>query len=197
MDVVRPSSFRKMRKMTSYGGLIILSLGSNQAGPWGSPCETLSRALDEMTRQGIKPVARSMLYRTAPYGHLTQDTFVNAAVLIETPIPADSLLRLFKQIEAMSGRTLAGPRWGPRPLDIDIIDYKAVVRNWKMKRPVLGKRVILPHAEAHKRAFVLRPIAEIAPLWHHPVFGLTANQLLKKPGVARAGVVLEQLPHRL
>lgn len=184
-----------MQNMTNYGGLTIISLGSNLTGPWGPPRETLHRAVDEITRVGVQPVARSMLYRTAPYGGVAQEAFLNAALLIETTIAAYSLLKLFKQIEAGAGR-IAGPRWGPRPLDLDIIDYKGIVRNWKMKCPILGMRVILPHAEAHKRAFVLEPIAEIAPRWRHPVFKLTAAQLLKRLGVARAGEVLECLGER-
>jgi 2-amino-4-hydroxy-6-hydroxymethyldihydropteridine diphosphokinase len=182
--------------MRFYGDLTVISLGSNMTGSWGSPQEMVSRALKEIACLGVRPIAQSMLYKTAPYGGVRQEAFVNAAALIETPRSAQVLLRLFKQIEARAGRAYSGRgglRWGPRPLDIDIIDYKGVVRNWKMRAPILGMSVILPHAEAHKRAFVLRPLAEIAPFWHHPVFGLTASELLKKPGVAKAGAVLEKL----
>lgn len=182
--------------MPGYGGLIIISLGSNVVGPWGTPCETLRRAMDEISRYGVRLIHGSMLYRTSPYGGIRQDAFLNAAALIETQIPAHPLIRLFKQIEAQAGRT-HGPRWGPRPLDIDIIDYKRTICSWKMREPILGKRVILPHAEAHKRAFVLRPLLDIAPLWHHPVYGLTPKQMLKKPWVASSGAVLERLDSRL
>lgn len=180
--------------MTGYGRLIIIALGSNLAGPWGTPPEALSRALDQISRMGIKVAARSMLYRTAPYGNIGQEAFFNAAALIETPMAATALLRLFKSIESKAGRNLKGARWSPRTLDLDIIDYKRIILNWRQKRPVLGMPLILPHAEAHKRAFVLRPMAEIVPNWHHPVFGLTPAQLMKTPGVLRAGEVLESLP---
>jgi 2-amino-4-hydroxy-6-hydroxymethyldihydropteridine diphosphokinase len=140
-----------------------------------------------------------MLYRTAPYGGIRQEAFLNAAALIETSLSALVLLELLKEIEARAGRAYTGRsgiRWGPRPLDIDIIDYKRIVCNWKMHTPLLGNKVILPHAEAHKRAFVLRPLAEIVPFWHHPIFGSTATELLKKPDVARAGAILEKLDSR-
>jgi 2-amino-4-hydroxy-6-hydroxymethyldihydropteridine diphosphokinase len=152
--------------------------------------------MDEISRYGVRLILGSMLYRTSPYGSIRQDAFLNAAALIETQIPAHPLIRLFKHIEAQAGRT-SGPRWGPRPLDIDIVDYKGIICNWKMREPVLGKRVILPHAEAHKRAFVLRPLLDIAPRWHHAVFGLTPSQMLKKPGVAASGAILERLECRL
>ncbi len=78
----------------------------------------------------------------------------------------------------------------PRPLDLDIVSYKGVIHNWKMQKPLEGKRVVLPHPRAHERAFVLQPIAEIAPFWHHPVFGLTAPELLKRPSVRQTGKIL-------
>jgi 2-amino-4-hydroxy-6-hydroxymethyldihydropteridine diphosphokinase len=182
--------------MYGYGGVIIISLGSNKSGTWGSPREALARAMDEISRSGVQPVAGSMLYRTKPYGSIRQDDFLNAAALIETQIPPCQLLRLFKENESEAGRT-AGRRWGPRPLDIDIIDYRGVIRNWKTRRPCLSRRVILPHAEAHKRAFVLRPILDIAPNWHHPVFGVSAAALLKNPAVARAGAILDCIGDRI
>jgi 2-amino-4-hydroxy-6-hydroxymethyldihydropteridine diphosphokinase len=97
-----------------------------------------------------------------------------------------------KRIEAQAGRRelKEAHRWIPRPLDLDIVSYKGVIHNWKMQKPLEGKRVVLPHARAHERAFVLQPLSEIAPFWHHPVFGLTAAELLKRPSVRQTGKIL-------
>jgi 2-amino-4-hydroxy-6-hydroxymethyldihydropteridine diphosphokinase len=170
--------------------MIIIALGSNMHGPWGMPCAAIIRALKEISDRGVKVAARSKLYVTKPYGSIPQAAFLNAAALIETSIPASTLLRLLKEIEAQAGRKQTA-HWGPRTLDLDIIDYKGRICNWKMKKPILGRRVILPHPEAHKRAFVLVPLQEVAPSWHHPVYRLKAAQLLRMPGTAQAGAVLE------
>ena len=81
-------------------------------------------------------------------------------------------------------------QWIPRPLDLDIVSYKGLIYNWKMNQPLEGGRVVLPHPRAHERAFVLRPLCEVAPFWHHPVFGLTAPELLKRPTVRQTGEIL-------
>ncbi|HZV21912.1 MAG TPA: 2-amino-4-hydroxy-6-hydroxymethyldihydropteridine diphosphokinase, partial [Hyphomicrobiales bacterium] len=80
-------------------------------------------------------------------------------------------------------------RWPPRQLDLDIICYKATICNWTGGRPLQGKPLVLPHPRAHERAFVLTPILDIAPNWHHPVFGLTAAQLLKRPIARGIGAI--------
>jgi 2-amino-4-hydroxy-6-hydroxymethyldihydropteridine diphosphokinase len=70
------------------------------------------------------------------------------------------------------------------------VSYKGTVRNWKGNWPKKGMRVTLPHPRAHERAFVLRPLADVAPFWHHPVSGLTPEQLLKWPKVRETGKIL-------
>jgi 2-amino-4-hydroxy-6-hydroxymethyldihydropteridine diphosphokinase len=59
-----------------------------------------------------------------------------------------------------------------------------------MQKPVEGMRVILPHPRAHERAFVLQPLSDVAPFWHHPVFGLSASEFLKRPAVRQTGKIL-------
>lgn len=189
--------------------MIIIALGSNLPGVWGTPQQALRRSLDELIQYGIQIIETSRLYNTLPYGVAAQANFLNAVAIISTPIPAPALLRVFKEIEAQAGRRYTntqvaarifrapvGPRpsqrWAPRPLDLDIVDYKGVVFNWKKGHPLVGCRVVLPHAGAHKRAFVLRPLSDVAPFWHHPVFGKTAVELLKQPTVRRAGAVLNE-----
>jgi len=172
--------------------MIILALGSNLDGVFGTPYQSISRALNELTASGIKIKDASRLYRTRAYSPYPQPDFLNAIATAHTPLPAHTLLEILKRIEAQAGRRelKEARRWIPRPLDLDIVSYKGVVYNWKMRRPLEGKRVVLPHARAHERAFVLQPLSEIAPFWHHPIFGLTAAELLKRPGVRQTGKIL-------
>ena len=172
--------------------MIILALGSNLDGVFGTPYQSISRALNELTASGIKIKDASRLYRTRAYSRHPQPDFLNAIATAHTPLPAHTLLEILKRIEAQAGRRelKEAHQWKPRPLDLDIVSYKGVIHNWKMQKPLEGKRVVLPHARAHERAFVLRPLSEIAPFWHHPVFGLTAAELLKRPYVRQTGKIL-------
>jgi 2-amino-4-hydroxy-6-hydroxymethyldihydropteridine diphosphokinase len=83
-------------------------------------------------------------------------------------------------LERKAGRRAGRPQ-GPRPLDIDILDYGGRRLGW----PGRGRRrarLVLPHPEAHRRAFVLVPLAQVAPHWRHPVLGASARALLDRLG---------------
>jgi len=172
--------------------MIIIALGSNLDGVFGTPYQSIRRALNELAASGIEIKDASRLYRTRPYGGCPQPDFLNAIATADTPLPAHALLEIFKRIEAQAGRHEAkdAHRWIPRPLDLDIVSYKGVVCNWKMRKPLERKRVVLPHPRAHERAFVLQPLSDVAPFWHHPVFGLTALEFLKRPAVRQTGKIL-------
>jgi 2-amino-4-hydroxy-6-hydroxymethyldihydropteridine diphosphokinase len=96
------------------------------------------------------------------------------------------LLRTFKQLERAAGRRF-GRHWGPRPLDLDIIDVRGTVLNWPPLHRVRGG-LILPHPEMAARAFVLVPLKEIAPHWHHPGLHRTIDQLLANQQQQRRNV---------
>ncbi len=172
--------------------MIIIALGSNLAGAFGAPKESLRRALDELATHGVQIKGTSRLYRTRAHGSRPQPDFLNAVATVDSPLPADALLEILKRIEAQAGRRPAKPVrfWLPRPLDLDIVSYKGIVHNWRLLKPLTGKRVVLPHPRAHQRAFVLQPLSDVAPFWHHPVFGLTASQLLRRPTVRATGAIL-------
>jgi 2-amino-4-hydroxy-6-hydroxymethyldihydropteridine diphosphokinase len=172
--------------------MIILALGSNLLGAFGTPMQSLCRALEELSASSVQIKDVSRLYRTRAQASRPQPDFLNAIVTAFTPLPADALLTILKRIEAQAGRhePKAARRWVPRPLDIDIVCYKGIICNWRRKKPIDGKRVVLPHPRAHERAFVLRPLSEAAPFWHHPVFGLTASEILKNPQVRETGAIL-------
>ena len=101
----------------------LAGFGANCPGPWGSPAETIARALRELESAGVRVVAVSPFYETAAIGRARQAPYVNAVALLDTDLPAEALLRLFKRIERNGGRR-GGRPWGPRTLDIDILDYR-------------------------------------------------------------------------
>jgi 2-amino-4-hydroxy-6-hydroxymethyldihydropteridine diphosphokinase len=97
------------------------------------------------------------------------------------------LLRLAKRIERQAGRRLGG-HWGPRSLDIDVLDYGGRSYGSPSRRRRRGQ-LVLPHPEMHRRAFVLVPLLEVVPHWSHPALGATARTLLARLGPShRRGV---------
>jgi 2-amino-4-hydroxy-6-hydroxymethyldihydropteridine diphosphokinase len=145
--------------------MILIALGSNLPGPWGSPRQTLLQALKEMPRHNIRIRSVSRLLETAPFGVTNQPGFVNAIALVETRLAPETLMRALHMIERKAGR-VRRKRWGPRTLDLDLIDYNGLVR-----RPARStiKPLALPHPGVNERTFVLQPLVEIAPRWRHPV----------------------------
>jgi len=177
-------------------GKILAGFGANCPGPWGSPAETIARALREMESAGVRVVAVSPFYETAAIGRARQAPYVNAVAMFDTDLPAEALLRLFKRIERNGGRR-GGRPWGPRTLDIDILDYKGLVRHWRGRRVDFARAgarpLVLPHPLAHQRPFVLKPLADIAPDWRHPVLRESADALLRHASRLGQGAVLKRL----
>ena len=168
---------------------LLLALGGNLSGPWGNPRAILGRACAELSRGGLHILRSSGVYATAPLGPGRQASYVNAVLLVEAGVAPAALLRLLKRIERRAGRRL-GPHWGPRCLDIDVLDYGGRRIGWPPQARVRG-RLILPHPEMHKRAFVLVPLLEIHPCWRHPAFGVAGRTLLGRLG-RRARVDVRQ-----
>lgn len=162
--------------------MILIALGSNRTGPWGNPRETVTRAIAALNTGGIRLKRASELLVSAPYGRTDQPPFVNAVVEVQTAMPPGMLLSRLHHIERLAGRrrTL---RWGPRTLDLDLIDYHG-----RICPPPC--RPVLPHPGIADRIFVLAPIAEIAPRWRHPVNRQTATTMLRWLDPAGEGRVL-------
>jgi len=156
---------------------VLLSLGSNIGDRAANIAEAVRRLNDET---GVSVKALSPLYRTAPVGPVAQDDFINGAVRIETTLDAEDLMRRCLSIEASMGRDrVNGLRWGPRIIDIDIILYD----NLTIATDVLT----LPHPRFRERAFVLVPLADIAPSWM--IDGRSLNELassIDHVGIERA-----------
>jgi len=161
---------------------ILIGLGSNVRGPWGDPLETIEETLRRFPQYGLTVTARSSVVSSAPYGVVDQPIFANAVAAISTSLPPAALLYRLHAIEADAGRR-RGQRWGPRTLDLDLLAYGPLTtaaparESWRR-----GRRhpLTLPHPEMAWRPFVLEPLAEIAPFWHHPVTGLTASQMSRR-----------------
>jgi len=130
---------------------VVLALGGNV----GDKVLSLRRAFRALASEpGIELTAVSRLYRTPPWGKTDQDWFVNACALGRTSLKPEALLERVKALEVKLGRAPA-ERWGPRVIDIDLIAYDNVA--------LKTERLTLPHPELFNRAFVLVPLAEIAP----------------------------------
>ena len=130
---------------------VVLALGGNV----GDKAKNLRRALRAIASEpGIELTAVSRLYRTAPWGKTDQDWFVNACALGRTSLKPETLLERVKKLEVELGREPA-ERWGPRVIDIDLVAYDGIA--------LKTEPLTLPHPELFNRAFVLIPLAEIAP----------------------------------
>jgi 2-amino-4-hydroxy-6-hydroxymethyldihydropteridine diphosphokinase len=177
-------------------GKAVVGLGANSPGVWGTPAETIAQALGEIERLNIAVLAVSPLYQTAAVGNARQAPYLNAVALLDTSLPPDALLRVLKEIERRSGRR-GGRPWGPRSLDIDIVDYRGLVRHWHGGHPDFaraGRRpLVLPHPLAHQRPFVLRPLLDIAPNWRHPALGQSARALWHRISKQGQGAVMKRL----
>lgn len=146
-----------------------VGLGSNL----GRPRRQLNRALDALdTLPGSRLLRRSRCYRTSPVGDPDQPDFVNAVAEIETALDPEALLDALQAIEHDHGRERdPARRWGPRTLDLDLLLFG--------DRRIASERLTVPHPRMHQRAFVLKPLAELAPALAVPGRG-TVEQLLAR-----------------
>jgi 2-amino-4-hydroxy-6-hydroxymethyldihydropteridine diphosphokinase len=156
--------------------MILIGIGSNVSGPWGPPAATVERAFAALDEAPLRLVNASRAIVTAPFGRTDQPDFVNAVAEIETALEPPALLAHLHAIERRAGR-LRTLRWGPRTLDLDLLDYHGLV---VPEAPGRDDGPVLPHPGIPERSFVLGPIAEIAPHWRHPVLDETAATLLAR-----------------
>ena len=153
-----------------------IGLGSNLDSP-GRQIETAFELLDGIADTRL--IARSSLYRSAPFGGVEQPDFVNAVAALRTRLSAVELLAHLQEIERVRGRERGGPRWGPRVLDLDLLVYSSEV----VDEPDLN----VPHPGIAERNFVLLPLRELAPELVVPGLGRVSNISVneQEPRIAR------------
>lgn len=141
-----------------------IGIGSNL----DRPMDQVKRAIEALDRlPGSRCTAVSPLYRNPPMGPPGQPDYVNAVAAVETAMKPHELLRALQNEEAVAGRRRHGQRWGPRPLDLDILLYG----DWIIAEPDLD----VPHPGIAHRAFVLVPLATIAPGLRIPRLGVVSR----------------------
>lgn len=144
---------------------VFIGLGSNL----GDRVANL-RAAGQRLGALVKIEKASQLYVAAPMGYVRDDAFVNAVIRGTTTLKPLELLEMMQAIEAAMGRR-PGVQYGPRPIDLDLLFYEAVQME--------TRKLTIPHPRISQRAFVLKPLAEIAPEFMHPVLYYTISQLLQ------------------
>jgi 2-amino-4-hydroxy-6-hydroxymethyldihydropteridine diphosphokinase len=164
--------------------LTYLALGSNLPGIWGAQPETLLRATTTLGKHVGPILSVSKTYKS-PSLSAGQPAYFNLVLACETRLGPTALLRVLKRIERSAGRRPRG-RWSARPLDIDIVMTGWQSVNWSKR---VSGTLSLPHPECHLRAFVLKPLLDIAPHWTHPILGVPAKTLLEGLPVQQRGFV--------
>jgi 2-amino-4-hydroxy-6-hydroxymethyldihydropteridine diphosphokinase len=152
--------------VTSY----LIALGSNRRGRFGAPACTIRAAARALGVERLSTVRATAAIGPAGRG------FANAAAILRSDLDPPALLAALKALERRFGRR-PGRRWGPRVIDLDIILWSG--GSW-------GENgLVVPHPDYRGRAFVLEPLAEIAPHWRDPLTGATPRHLLHRLRRAR------------
>jgi 2-amino-4-hydroxy-6-hydroxymethyldihydropteridine diphosphokinase len=153
-----------------------VALGSNLAGGFPASEELLEAALAQFPQAGLPVLAKSRWWRSVAWPDPKGHEYRNGVAIVEANGPPQAVLEALFAIERAFGRIRGAPN-APRTLDLDLIAHGREI----IDRPGL----ILPHPRAHERLFVMGPLAEIAPAWHHPVTGKTAAELARDATVGR------------
>lgn len=177
-----------------------VALGSNQTTGASPPEAILRAALAALQSESVRLRAVSRFFSTPAFPAGAGPDYVNAVALLATPLAPEELLAHLHTVEAAFGRVRIR-RWGARTLDLDLIASGQAVRpdpaglrHW-MDLPAADQQrlapaeLILPHPRLQDRAFVLVPLADVAPGWRHPLTGRTVMEMLKAlPAAAVAEV---------
>jgi len=151
--------------------LILVAIGSNLPSPeFGPPRATCEAVLAELSRRGLRIVRRSRWFESVPVPLSDQPWFVNGMAIVQTSLSPGDLLALLHETERRFGRERREVN-AARILDLDLIAYGDLVRT--------DAPPLLPHPRLHERAFVLLPLADVAPDWRHPADGRTLPEMIR------------------
>lgn len=167
----------------------VIALGANLNLRGNSPNVTLQQALDALSRQNVLIRTTSRFFATPCFPAGAGPDYVNAAAWVETDKSPAALLHLLHEVEHIFGRERV-QRWGMRTLDLDLVSFddlvlpdRAIFDRWLTlpphdQRQEAPDQLILPHPRLQDRAFVLVPMADVAPDWRHPVLDRTVTQMI-------------------
>ncbi len=174
---------------TVHSNLHLVALGSNATEREHSNVQLLKQAVAEIKAEGLVTLRLSRLFSTPAFPAGAGPDFVNAALVVESPLPPEGVLAILHRVEARMGR-VRRERWGQRVIDLDllasgdrVLPDEAALRDW-MALPLTEQmrrapdRLILPHPRMHERGFVLVPLADVAPDWRHPLTGQSVREML-------------------
>jgi 2-amino-4-hydroxy-6-hydroxymethyldihydropteridine diphosphokinase len=146
---------------------VAISLGSNL----GNGEENILKSIELLNQNGVEIIAISSFYKTIPEGFLSENLFTNAAVIAQTNLDADGLVKLILSIEIQLGRTRNTDSYEDRVIDLDVLLFGNEIIETEVTS--------VPHPRMHLRRFVLEPLSEIAPNWEHPVLKSKIIDILK------------------
>jgi 2-amino-4-hydroxy-6-hydroxymethyldihydropteridine diphosphokinase len=148
--------------------MIVIALGANLPSQTGAPRETLLAALDRLPQYGIEVLRVSPFYASEAWPDPNDPPYVNAVAIVSTELSPPDLLVKLHAVEASFGRERSAAN-APRTIDLDLIDYDGRVEDGPP---------VLPHPRMDGRAFVLVPLADVAPGWRHPITHGTVEALI-------------------
>ncbi|MDP7101789.1 MAG: 2-amino-4-hydroxy-6-hydroxymethyldihydropteridine diphosphokinase [Rhodospirillales bacterium] len=150
--------------------MIFIGIGSNlKSETYGPPISNCEAAFELISQNRVDILRQSSWYETVPIPVSTQQNFVNGVVAVKTNLDSSQLLDVLLAIEIEMGRQRLEPN-AARIIDLDLLSFNAKI--------IDSDRLTLPHPRLTERAFVVQPIAEIAPDWRHPISGLLITEIL-------------------
>ena len=148
---------------------VFIGVGSNE----GDRLQHISNAVKALgATAGVAVTQMATITETEPVGGPPQGAYLNTVVELETALDPTELLKTLKAIEQRLGRKPSAERWGPRPIDLDLLLYD--------DRVIHTPELTVPHPRLHERRFVLEPLAQLAPDIIHPVLKQPMKHLLAR-----------------